>query len=461
MSSFAAFVWVVLPFFIVNVIFVFWQGAPGWLNYVPDLLLVMVTPLLILRVIYLRTWASIPLRYLVPFGVFCYVAIAGIALNNVAGETVVAGIRMYFKWLPFFLLPFAFHFSNEALIKISKLLLLLFLAQVPLVGFQRFVTHGDSVSGDYAVGAFDSTGSFAALFSVALCCLFVLYVHSSIKPYKLLILALLIAIPPSITEIRALPIFLIFGVAVAVYLLRSRISIRTIAVSGTALTLILVIFVIAYEKIYGVNEEGTYIEMMTPKNLLDSYNLTGVRALPIRIPRSTTDGALIGKAKPERSKVVSEVGRLDTLRMPFDAMFPHAWMYLLLGLGIGNVDSEFGAGADYLILSTEYSAMGTTWSALVWESGLIGGIAFFAFVCAALWDALRLARLPGFDGTLGTISTVFCSIILLATIYTNLFHMQEILSLFFVLVGVCIVRRRNAKAVNNPSVASLRAGFQT
>ncbi|NOY72311.1 MAG: hypothetical protein GXP14_08035, partial [Gammaproteobacteria bacterium] len=86
-------------------------------------------------------------KYVLFLTAYLLLVFIGVVLNAMPEGPLVAGLRTYLKFIPFFLLPAAYAFSHEQIQSQLKFLLFLILMQVPLVLYQRFVQYKGVLSG--------------------------------------------------------------------------------------------------------------------------------------------------------------------------------------------------------------------------------------------------------------------------------------------------------------------------
>ena len=98
-------------------------------KYLPDLVLGAIGAVVLVRLVATQQILTVPLKYLIVFFGFCYVVISGTILNDVSAAVTFAGIRNYFKFLPLFLIPFAYKYSLNDVRK--QFLVLLCFALLP------------------------------------------------------------------------------------------------------------------------------------------------------------------------------------------------------------------------------------------------------------------------------------------------------------------------------------------
>ncbi len=122
---------------------------------------------MVARLVLLGRIGLVPLRYWLVFLGFLYIVVCGSILNALSPDVAFAGIRFYFKYVPLFLLPFAFDYSEKDVKRLFTLVMILAFIQIPLAVRQRFFMFADKLSGDVVTGTTASSGGLAVL-SVAL-----------------------------------------------------------------------------------------------------------------------------------------------------------------------------------------------------------------------------------------------------------------------------------------------------
>lgn len=101
------------------------------------------------------------------------------------------------------------------------------------------------------------------------------------------------------------------------------------------------------------------------------------------------------------------------------------------------------------------AATRTTWSALVWEAGLLGALAFIAFVLVVARDGYRLASQPGETGMVGKVVFAVSAVAMLSMVYTNMFHLPEVLVTFFFGASMCAAQFSAGAFAARPDRAEL------
>ena len=412
-------------------------GLPTVAAYLPDLVSALSLAWLMAALIATGRWARIPVRYWLSFIGFVYVVAAGAVLNNVSGDTIFAGIRVYFRYLSLFLLPFVYHYSGRDIGKILIFLACLMVLQLPLTVWQRFVSFAATLhDGDKIAGTLSSTSSLAILSAFAILTAVALYVDRLLGLALAGILCLLIIVPSALSEAKATPVFAAFGAAIVCWCRRDRFKFSQMLTIGIVGGVVLAGFVYLYNQIYQRDGVDSYAGTMTNVDaLINNYNYLGVEALPFQIPKKSK-GYMVAEAQPQLERDVPELGRFDSITMPFHALFPHELSYLALGLGIGNVDTTFGSGGDYLEIENILSGTHTGLAMLIWELGLFGAFFYLMFLVTVARDALRASRADGVIGAFAVSSWACFLIAILTLAYANMFHLPEIAMVLHFQAGI-------------------------
>jgi len=422
-------------------------SLPDRVVYATDLIVALVGSVVVARLIASKRFGMIPARYWLTFLAFCYVAVSAILINDVSPDVIFAGVRTYFKYVPLFLLPFAYEYSETDLKRVLMLVLALALVQVPVTLHQRFFEFSAFSSGDSVVGtlAIPAAGSVLSLTALTMMVAFFLAGRLSIQ--KAVPLCLLVFIPAMINETKITPIFMLISGAALVFLNRNRLSLRQIGLVLSLGVTMLASFVLVYNQLYGDRTGGGYLSYMTSKErTLDNYNLTGIQAKKFEVTRRRNELVASpyreGIDLPEDDTSEPKVGRLDSVRLPFQALLPDEGIRLLLGLGIGNVTSTFGNGGDYLYIKRELAGGETDVALLVWETGVLGLILVISLVVLFINDSLFLAKEESLVGAVAVGSFGIFSVWICCTFYKSLFNaMPQILALFMFLGGVLAAAR--------------------
>ncbi len=138
--------------FLVGFVLQRFPGLPRQFIYIPDMVVGLVGSIVIVRIIATKRLGRVPLRYLLVFTAFCYVVVCGALVNGLAPGVLFAGLRTYFKYVPLFLIPFAYDYSRRDIEKLFVGLLVLALLQIPVALYERFDLYRGLPSGDVVTG---------------------------------------------------------------------------------------------------------------------------------------------------------------------------------------------------------------------------------------------------------------------------------------------------------------------
>lgn len=321
---------------------------------------------------------GLPFKYV--FLIFLYLGniLAGLVLNDITGWTTLAGLRIYTKFIPVFLAPIIFPFSERAFKLIILWIYGLSMAQLPVVLFQRFVTYATSVSGDPMGGTLgvSASGILAIYLVTIMSFLVAFYFKEEIPLWIFLISGAGALLPITLNETKIsfllVPIAFIFP---ALFLRAKREAILRVL-------LILVILAGAFvslKTIYDYYAERRW-----------GYGIQGFISQPRTFEKYT-------KRRWDPIVDAFGVGAAENLK------------FAVFGRGVGNCSEGFTARltGKYFRKAQFYNEGGMTFPKLVWETGIMGMLLFFAFPVLIFFDARRLARAN--DGITGAYALGMCS----------------------------------------------------
>ena len=225
-------------------------ALPDRFQYLPDLPIVGLGAIVVIRLVASRRFSQIPIRYWLVMLCFLYVIVSGLILNEVSPDVVFGGIRFYFKYVPLFLLPFAFDYSQADIKRLFVLLAALALIQVPLAFRQRFSEFSHLATGDVITGSLGSSTSLS-LFAIGMVVFLVaLFVDKRVSLKLAVLLGLLFILPATINETKVTPIALGIGAAGVLFARRRVIDSRQLVLVSLAGAVLLGAFVLVYDRLY-------------------------------------------------------------------------------------------------------------------------------------------------------------------------------------------------------------------
>ena len=344
---------------------------------------------------------AIQAKYLFFFMFTLLLIIVGITINMVQPGAIINGTRNFLKYLPVFLLPAVYAFSDKEIAKQLKFLFLLVLAQIPLAVYQRVYVYTQE-SADFIAGTLGNAKVLSGILLWTIAILFALYLKQKISAKILMIIVLLLLIPIVLNETAA-SLFL-FPLAFITPLLfanlghaRLKYFIVTSVVSSFFLTLLVVGYDYTYSERWG---SGGIVTLVTEGKVLDY--------------ETETDRNEYGSLA---------VGRITAINLAFEKLWNLDPTKLMVGVGIGNASDsiiEDFTGEYY----EEYSDYGITkhsFSNIMWSFGLIGVVLFYIFCLMVFKDAQILSSSSGISGVIAVGSLGILAIFLLQSIYINIF----------------------------------------
>jgi len=411
---------------------------PTRFRYLPELAIALCAVVAIPRLVALRRFGLVPLRYWMVFFLFTYVVVSAAIINHVSSEVTFAGIRFYYRYVPLFLLPFAFDYAPRDVKRLFMLLIALMLIQLPVAFHQRFVEYAfDPQNGDVISGTLSLSTSLSLLSVGMITMVVALYISRHIGFKLAAALSLLFLLPATINETKVTPIALGIGVVAVLVARRQHLKVGQIAVMSLMGVLLLGVFVGVYDRMYA-SRTGTagYLEFITSKEqVLDNYSVRGVNAKKLHL--SDKQNPLV--AKPVRlTEQAKWIGRLDGVKMPFDVLLAQDASRFLLGLGIGSVSSDFGEGGRYRYLNRELAATGTTITQLMWETGLLGALLGIMLVSLFIRDAWVRSRIEDGTGDFGAGWFGIACVVLCTLPYANYIGVPEPTYLIAFFSGVVV-----------------------
>jgi hypothetical protein len=341
----------------------------------------------------------------------------GVIVNLESAGPLIAGLRGYLKFFPFFILPFVYQFSHEQISRQLKFLLALLIIQAPLALYQRLFLSRDLLTGDLVKGTLTSSGYLTVVLTCGVAILMSFYAARRISLVKFMILFLLLFIPMTINETKVTLILLPMALAAPMLLSSSSVSIKQyvpMTIIGLATGFA---FIFVYD--YFIQDRWGY-------GLLDFFTMEG-----------RTENYLYKGA--EASEDPGRVGRVDMVSLAFQTISKNI-LNLLFGFGIGNVSvsSIRGFSGEYAEKFRAFNVDGTALSIILWEIGLAGIILYFVFIYMIFKDSRRLTQCnDGFIKTLANGWSVVTVIVAISMAYKDIIH-PNIAFLFWYFSGYVV-----------------------
>lgn len=413
------------------------------LTLLPEILSIIAAVLVVVRAT-LTKRIYVHAKYIILFGVLVALVISSAIVNEISAGTIIVGMRIYFKYLPFFLVPAVFDFSEDEMRAQLKILLVFSLLQFPLTVYQRMsefrrgILSGDAVSG---------TLNVSSILSIYLICniaiLVGFYLRKRISKVQFFILIVLLFIPTTINETKGTLILLPIAVFVPVLLMSGAQSLaKRMGPVVFAAALIGGIFVPVYNNFMVESEYTTHGE-----NITDFFSSQGnIEHYLYGGAASAGDVAAL-KDNPNSlglpfSGTEERVGRIDGMYLPL-RLLSSDLIKLLLGLGVGNVSISFISefSGRYSVYSEYYGANVTVISLMLWETGILGvALAVIALIFVFM-DARSVSASDDFPGALALGWMAVALLMIVVMPYKNVLNFNVIGYLFWYFSGYIAAQR--------------------
>jgi hypothetical protein len=395
---------------------------PGVVKIAPEAIAILFVPY-ILAIGSRERFHFVQPKYWLVLLVLLFDIVAGLIINDVEVGPTMAGLRMYLRILPIFILPAVWHLEDGQLKRQLQLLLLFSLLQIPLSAIQRWtVWQQQRFSGDQVVGTLTESGVLSIFLVCVVVVLLGLVMRKVISKKAFTVLFFLLLIPTTINETKATVLLLPLGLF-AVLLMGSRRGKRLPILAGALALLVCfgAIFIPVYNLMQTNNPYKKDITtFFTDKKQLETYL----------------------EAKKAGVGTTAQVGRVDALRIPVEYLASDP-VRLTFGLGVGNSSqSSLGTlfSGKYATLFTKITITG--FSTFMLEMGLLGTALVFLLYWMIFRDSIYVARHDtGLRGALAVGWTGVIPIMAASTFYTNVQVFESLAFLFWFFSGVICARR--------------------
>lgn len=354
-------------------------GVVGrYVTWLPELLSILAVVLIAVQVAARKPF-FLPGKYLVILAFLVFHVLAGVILNSVQPGAVFTGLRTYFKYLPFFLVPAVFLVSDEDMMAQLKFLLVVGLLQLPLVIYQRFFQYAGVNSGDPVSGTMLISSILSIFLISAIAILVAFYVKKKISLVPFCVMVGILFIPTTLNETKGSVVLLPLAVMVPILLMPGKHKAKSMALPAAVLGVLLASFVVVYNMQPGRTDSGVDLTSFLSEERAKAYLF------------KDSEGERAGEA----------VGKVDSYVLAFKTLSKDVFQQMF-GLGIGNVTGGFskklsGAYAE----KYEYMEPGkTALSKIVWEMGVFGAVIIFVLCYMLFRDSVYLSRRDDLSGTL-------------------------------------------------------------
>lgn len=362
-----------------------------------------------------------PLRYLVLLLITFFIVGISFFYNQSSASSLILGLRHHFTYIPFFLLPLVYNFTENQIKKILWLICALLLLQAPISFFQRFIFFTHMGSGDVVRGTVGGSGVLSVLLVSAISILYSLFLAKQIALPRFIMASAIFLFPTLINETKATFIMLPIALTISTLLFGEKNILLKLKKIGTFVIVTFItlsIFSYAYSIFYG-NSKSSILNHFQKEIQGKGYLYYGDRAL-------------------DRAEQGYYTGRMDVIMFAARNISQDIG-HFFFGIGIGNT-----IPTKISFLKTENTDIQkfkpdmTTISNYLWELGFSGLLIHLAFLAVMFKDAFSMRGQHTF---ISALSLSLCSIMVVYFItlfYFNVLYMKVYSITFFLLSGIIV-----------------------
>ncbi len=388
-----------------------WFLIPRQITWLPELLSIIVLLYIILVSIKFKEMPFKPLYILVY--IFAGLTFLGIILNEVDTPVAIAGIRNHLKFLPLFLLPFYYEFSDDFMKKFIKFMLFFSFLQCPIAILQRLFFEtgsGDPIGGTLGAHTSGILSLFCSFIIIIWTAYYFKYQLKSTN-YFLGLIILFIPMALSETKISLFLIPLIF-VSIILFIPEAKRKMRYFVFIFISITILLGTYRFVYNYYYA----------KTPERAIETYILN---------PKKTLDYIYYNKYTKS-----GRLNRIPQIIFAYDNIRDDLKFYLF-GVGAGNASDSFfqgGVGRYYMkykFLGIDNIFIGN----MLWEYGILGTLLYFLIGIFMFIKIFSLRIMERINGTIAIGFLGISVILLVSTVYLNTMRVNIYLYLYWFLAG--------------------------
>lgn len=402
---------------------------PSLVNYIPELLSIIAAVYVVIVGLQQRFKYFDPTFLLVllclAIGVIC-----GAIVNHLQPGPMFAGLRTYLRAVPFFLLPAVLLITERNLKVQLSILLGIAVLQLPVALQQRFATDEVArrrglldATGDNTFGTIMNAGLMSVFLISAVCVLAGLYLRRRISTPRFLLLLLLIFVPSTINETKAVAVLLPVALLTTFYVGSARgARLKYLVLSTLFMAGLAAIFVPIYDH---------YMKERWDYSIVDFFMGRGTEDVTGYLSMGTGVG-----------DVDRPAGRLDGIVAGFNELSKDPTR-LFFGFGIGNAsDSALGPqfNGEYYSLFAHMRISSFTYVLL--EHGILGVALVLFFHALVFRECLRIAST---DSTLvGALAVGWAGVsvtMVMSLVYHNPIENVALSYLFWYFSGVLVAHR--------------------
>lgn len=391
-------------------------GLSKVIAFLPDVIAGALALLVVLRISQ-RNPVIVAPKYIFIGVTFILTIIVGFLLNDMKANTIVLGIRDYLRFIPIFLVPAVFTFSEREIKKVLLFILSLSLLQTPVGIWQYLTLYPIHQTGDVVRGTLSNSGILSVYQCAVISVLYAFYLSKSISLTLFVTLSGVLMVPVILNDSRATLILILVGI-VTVGLFDQKSSRNKLQViSFTCLTVFFLAgsFVLLYDKVfadrYSQRYEGGILEFYLQGAAEDDFY------------------------KKRAHDVGKGVGRLDSILFALEESNNNI-AARMFGLGGGNVRPAplEALEGEYVTKYSGYGVKINTISNLLWETGVFGVTLCTLFLVCIWLDTRKLTKTE--DPFISSFSLgwlAVTTIVILSLVYKEMLlqNVSAVLVMFF------------------------------
>ena len=400
--------------------------VPRSATWLPEILAILTCLVIALRFTTLKEKPAIHPKYITLIVLYCTIIFIGIILNNTSAGSIIVGIRLYFKHLPFFLLPVVYDFSEEQFKKQLQFILPLLILQCPLTVYQRLFKYGWGATGDLITGTLMGSGILSITMLCSIAVIFALYLKKQIGLMFFLITACCLFLPTTLNETKVTLILLPLALVLPAFLFQGEggSKIKSLLLMALFGILFISAFIPIYEHFLKPTTGYSMVDFFQTKGGIVNYYYKGVEG---------GEGVYIRRG----DAIIIACNELSKNSITF-----------AFGLGMGNVtDSYFSSLSGKHTEKLHYAAGRLTVTHLFWELGILGVIVYVTFFFFLFRDALLLRKS---EDIFGFFALGWCAVIVIIGLclgYTNIIHLNIINLMFWYFSGLVAAKTCRMRAL--------------
>lgn len=380
---------------------------PRSFTWIPEFTAILLCFYIMYKSIKNRIYINV--KYFIILFFFVFSVLLGFVLNYVESGVIISGLRIYLRYIPFFLLLAVFKMSEEKFLRLLKFIFLLACIQFPVVLYQRLIKYSDSASGDPMGGTLgaNTSGTLSLLLLFVLSIYIAFYIKNKINIWQFTLGLFVLLLPTTLNETKITFVLLPFCFLIPMIVVKKESK----QLQKVVFLILICVFSFSFLKlVYDIYAEKRW-----------GYGISEFIHMEGRVDQYASH-------------------RLDPVFRTIDKMKEEPYKFIF-GVGAGNASaSVFGdsmSGKYALEMSGgEKVAAGAV--VLFWEIGFVGVFFLAILYLLIILDAIKLSKKNNVYGTFA-LGMVTVSVILPSTMfYANILMVKIISTLFWLFAGVVV-----------------------